>query len=198
MEIDRSMTLAAVFAVIVSAHGFTAEQSSQRSGDAMTQTQSVVSGLHDFDFLVGHWQVHHRRLKKRLAGNHEWVEFEGSSVVRKILGGYGIADDNVLDFPEGAYRAAGMKSFDVQSGQWSIWWLDGRMPLGPLDPPVRGNFDDGTGTFFSDELFEGRPIRVRFTWSGITPTSCHWEQAFSADGGTTWETNWVMDFKRLP
>ena len=67
----------------------------------------------------------------------------------------------------------------------------------PLDPPVRGRFQDGVGTFLADETFNGKPIRVRFTWSKITPASAHWEQAFSPDAGATWETNWVMDFTRL-
>jgi hypothetical protein len=163
----------------------------------MNQTQSSLAGIHDFDFLVGQWKVHHRRLKERLANNHEWIEFEGTSVVQKVMGGYGLVDDNVLDFPAGAYCAAGLRSFDAKSGQWSIWWLDSRMPLGPLDPPVRGRFTDGTGTFLAEETFNGQPIRVRFMWSRITPTTCHWEQAFSTDEGTTWETNWVMDFTRV-
>ena len=113
------------------------------------------------------------------------------------MGGAALVDDNVLEFPAGAYRAAGLRAFDPKSGQWSIWWLDGRTPLGPLEPPVRGGFQDGTGTFLADETFNGIPIRVRFTWSDITPTSCHWEQAFSTDGGATWETNWIMDFRRV-
>ena len=158
------------------------------------QTQA---GLNDFDFLVGEWQVHHRRLKERLAGNHEWIEFEGTSASHKVMGGYALVDDNVLDFPAGPYRAAGMRAYDAKSGQWSIWWLDSRMPLGPIDPPVRGTFADGVGSFLADETFNGKPIRVRFTWSKITPASAHWEQAFSPDGGATWETNWVMDFKRV-
>ena len=112
------------------------------------------------------------------------------------MGGYALVDDNVLEFPPASYRAAGLRSFDAKSGQWSIWWLDSRTPLGPLDPPVRGRFQDGVGTFLADETFNGKPIRVRFTWSKITPTSAHWEQAFSPDGGATWETNWVMDFRR--
>jgi hypothetical protein len=70
------------------------------------------------------------------------------------------------------------------------------MPQGPLEPPVRGGFVDGTGTFLADETIDGKPVRVRFLWSRITSTTCRWEQAFSADGGLTWETNWVMDFTR--
>ena len=158
---------------------------------------TAPAGLSDFDFLVGEWQVHHRRLKERLAGNSEWIEFQGTSAAHKLMGGYALVDDNVLDFPAGAYRAAGLRSFDARTGVWSIWWLDSRMPLGPLDPPVRGRFQEGVGTFLADETFNGKPIRVRFTWSKITPTSAHWEQAFSPDAGASWETNWVMDFTRL-
>ena len=76
---------------------------------------------------------------------------------------------------------------------WSIWWFDGRTPS-ELDPPVTGRFENGVGTFYSDDTFKGKPIRVRFTWSNITAASAHWEQAFSADGGKTWETNWTTDF----
>ena len=89
-----------------------------------------------------------------------------------------------------------MRSFDAKSGQWSIWWLDSRTPLGPLDPPVRGSFRGGVGSFLAEDTFKGKAIRVRFEWSRITSTSCHWEQAFSTDGGANWETNWIMDFER--
>jgi hypothetical protein len=188
------MALLAALSLGATAPGLAAAQTSQGSGDKMTQTESTIPGLHDFDFLIGHWRVHHRRLKERLANNHEWIEFEGTSVLQMVMGGYGTMDDNVLELPGGTYRAVGLRSFDPKSGQWSIWWLDSRMPL---DPPVRGTFRDGTGTFLADDTFNGKPIRVRFEWSRITPTSCHWEQAFSTDGGASWETNWVMDFKRV-
>ena len=161
--------------------------------DAATR---AVAGLHDFDFLIGQWRVRHRRLKARLAGSREWIEFDGTSVVQKILGGHGTFDDNVIGFPDGAWRGASLRSFDPATGQWSIWWLDSRMPLGPLDPPVRGGFRDGTGTFLAEDTFDGKPILVRFLWLRITARSCRWEQAFSPDGGATWETNWEMDFTR--
>jgi hypothetical protein len=197
MKPDRAMPIvAALLSMFVP--GLCAGQPAQNSGEKMAQNNSRQSEPpRDFDFLIGQWQVHHRRLKERLADSHEWIEFEGTSVVQKVMGGYGTVDDNVVELPSGTYRAAGLKAFDAKSGQWSIWWLDGRMPQGPLDPPVRGSFRDGVGTFYSDETFDDRPIRVRFTWSRITPTTCHWEQAFSTDGGVSWETNWVMDFKRV-
>ena len=68
--------------------------------------------------------------------------------------------------------------------------------IGILEVPMIGGFKHGLGEFYSQEVFEGRHIFSRFIWSEITTTSCKWEQAFSADGGQTWETNWVMDFKR--
>jgi len=196
MKTDRAMPIVAAL-LSMAVPGFSGAAPPARNPDKPSRTERPSEPPKDFDFLIGHWQVHHRRLKERLANSHEWIEFAGTSVVWKVMGGYGTMDDNVLELPGGTYRAAGLKSFDPKSGQWSIWWLDSRMPLGPLDPPVRGRFSDGVGAFFSDELFNGRPIRVRFTWSEITPTTCHWEQAFSTDGGSTWETNWVMDFKRV-
>jgi hypothetical protein len=84
----------------------------------------------------------------------------------------------------------------VESGQWSIWWLDGRNP-GSIDTPVVGRFENGVGAFLADETFAGKPIRVRFFWTVSRPDRPRWEQAFSTDAGATWETNWIMDFTRL-
>jgi len=166
-------------------------------GEPTMHVDPSAAGLRDFDFLVGEWKVRHRRLKERLANNHEWIEFDGTSTSWKVMDGAALVDDNVLELPTGPYCAAGLRAFDANSGQWSIWWLDGRTPLGPLDPPVRGGFRDGVGTFLADEEFRGNPIKVRFQWSRITPASARWEQAFSPDGGVTWETNWEMDFTRV-
>lgn len=152
---------------------------------------------HDWDFLVGRWTVRHRRLKARLAGSTEWEEFAGTSELWLTLGGMGNVDDNVLQLPGGTYRALTIRAFDPKTSEWSIWWLDARYP-GRLDPPVRGGFKDGVGTFLGDDTLNGKPIRVRFSWSQITPASARWEQAFSPDGGVTWETNWSMDFTRAP
>ena len=174
-----------------------AAQSPQMRKDPVHQEMRGADGVHDFDFFVGRWQVHHRRLKKWLVNNSEWIEFEGTTVTQTVMGGNGDIDDNVLDAPTGTYRAVTLRSFDEKSKQWSIWWLDSRSPQGPLDPPVRGKFHNGVGTFYSDDKLNGKPIRVRYTWSKITPSSCQWEQAYSSDSGTTWETNWVMEFKRL-
>jgi hypothetical protein len=158
--------------------------------------ENGATGVSDFDFLVGSWRVHHRRLKERLAGNHDWIEFEGTCAMQKILGGAGNMDDNVLDFRGGAYRAVTLRTYDPAKGQWSIWWFDSRNPS-HLDPPVVGGFKNGVGTFYADDTFKGKPIRVRFLWTNLA-TKPHWEQAFSDDGGKTWETNWIMEFVRIP
>jgi hypothetical protein len=157
--------------------------------------EMCMSSANDFDFFHGRWAVHHRRLKDRLAGCTEWEIFGGTTAVQPLLGGAGNVDDNVIELPAGAYRAATFRAFDPATKQWAIWWLDGRHPHA-VDVPMIGRFENGIGTFFADETFRGQPIKVRFLWSGITPTSARWEQAFSPDGGKTWETNWEMDFTR--
>ena len=154
-----------------------------------------VAGANDFDFLFGEWRVHHRRLQRRLQACTEWDEFHGTSRAWPLLDGQGNVDDNVIELPGGAYRAVSLRSFDPASGEWAIWWLDARHP-GQIDVPVRGRFVEGVGTFVADDTLDGRPIRVRFVWSRITPRSAQWEQAFSADAGASWETNWVMNFER--
>jgi hypothetical protein len=153
------------------------------------------SGAADFDFLHGQWQVRHRRLRQRLAGCQDWDQFEGRCQAWPLLGGAGNVDDNVLELPGGTYRAATLRTFDAQTGQWSIWWIDGRNPQ-QLDVPVRGRFVDGVGEFFAEDELAGRPIRVRFRWTRLDAETARWEQAFSPDGGASWETNWEMDFLR--
>lgn len=161
----------------------------------MTETATRASAA-DFDFLAGRWRVQHRRLQQRLANCTHWDHFDGTSVFHPLMGGQAHVDDNWLDLPGGAYRAVTLRAFDPAAGRWSIWWLDSRRPHA-LDTPMRGGFEHGVGTFEADDHWDGRPIRVRFVWSGITASRCHWAQAFSADAGKTWEVNWEMDFTRL-
>jgi len=153
-----------------------------------------ATGQQSFDFLVGEWRVRHRRLPP---GAREWVEFEGTCSNRPLMNGRANVEEHVLNAPAGRYGAVGLRAFDPQAGEWSIWWLDGRYPAGPLDPPVRGHFEKGVGTFQSDYVDQGKPMRVRFTWSDITPASARWEQALSSDAGKTWQTNWIMEFQRV-
>jgi hypothetical protein len=152
-------------------------------------------GRHDFDFLIGSWKVHHRTLKKRLHASTEWVEFEGDMVSRKILNGLGVLDENLIRTKNGPVQAMALRLFNPVAKEWSIYWSTDQ--TGILDVPVIGGFQEGHGEFYSQEVFEGRHIYSRFIWSRITANSAQWEQAFSEDGGKTWETNWIMEFKRV-
>ena len=149
----------------------------------------------DFDWLHGSWRVRHRRLKTRLANKHEWQAFDGTCVCQPLLGGLGNVDDNWLDLPAGAYRGVGLRAYDPKSRTWAIWWLDDRNPHA-LDVPVIGRFENGVGTFLADDALDGTPVKLRFLWLDTDTDTPRWEQALSADGGESWETNWTMDFER--
>lgn len=155
---------------------------------------TLASGAHDFDFQFGNWRVHHRM--KSPAGSTEWIEFEGTSSARPILGGNGNAEDNVFMKASGVTRGFALRTYDEKSASWAIWWVDGRNPQGALDPPVKGQFVKGIGTFYADGMYQGKMMRTRYIWSRITRTTAQWEQAFSYDSGKTWDTNWVMEFTR--
>jgi hypothetical protein len=163
-------------------------------GSAAPQAATRRTGSHDFDFLFGEWRVHHR--VKRPAENQLWLEFDGTASTRRLMDGSANVEDHTFNKPTGVSRGVAIRAYDPKTGQWAIWWIDGRDPLGALDPPVKGGFDNGVGTFYSDGTIAGKPARTRFIWSHITPTSARWEQAYSFDAGKTWETNWIMTFTR--
>ncbi len=189
--------MVALLSLCLAGCGQLAAQSHEDSDPGMNQKESAVPGLHDFDFLVGQWHAHHRKLKERLANNHEWSEFEGTLSNQQLMGGYCNADDTVINVPGAPYRGLALRSFDAKTRQWSIWWLDSRTPSDPLDPPMIGSFHNGVGIFYGYDTVRGKRVRARFLWTKITPTSGHWEQADSPDGGKTWETNWVQDITRV-
>ena len=160
-----------------------------------TQGAANMAGSHDFDFQVGEWRVHHR--VKRPASNDQWLEFDGTCSNRGLMDGSANVEDQRFDKPTGVTHGVALRAYDPKTAQWAIWWIDSRDPFGALDPQVKGRFENGVGTFYSDGTLDGRPIRTRFIWSKITPTSAHWEQAYSSDAGKTWETNWIMEFQRI-
>lgn len=145
----------------------------------------------DFDFLIGQWTVANRRLKQRLAGSQEWEEFQATSMAWSLLDGGANIDQ--ITFPDGT-SALTLRLYEPETGQWSLNWATST--AGVLFPPVVGAFTDGKGLFYGNDLHDGTPVRVRFIWSQITPTSARWEQAFSADHDKSWETNWIMDLTR--
>jgi hypothetical protein len=149
----------------------------------------------DFDFRFGDWNIENKRLFKRLAGCTDWETFDATSHGQPILGGIGNIDDFVTDTWRPGFIGMTLRLFCPSTRQWSIYWMSNQ--TGTLEPPVVGSFQDGIGIFEGDDLLEGRPIKVRFIWSEITDNSALWEQEFSDDAGQTWETNWIMRFKRI-
>lgn len=154
---------------------------------------AVADGVHDFDFERGAWRVQHR--VRRADGT--WIEFGGTCTNRALMDGAMNVEEHVFERPTGTTRGVALRAYDPKTATWAIWWVDSRDPHGALDPPVKGRFVDGVGTFESDGVVDGKPLRTRFVWSHIAATSARWEQAYSRDAGATWETNWVMTFARV-
>jgi hypothetical protein len=158
-------------------------------------TQAASPGMHDFDFEYGKWEVHHR---VKNATNGTWKEFDGTCTARPFMAGQGDIEEHIFFRPTGNTYGTAMRAFDPKTDEWAIWWIDSRYPHFPLDPPAKGRFENGVGTFYSDSVANGRTVRARLMWSHMTPTSAHWEQASSDDAGRTWDTNWIMEFRRVP
>jgi hypothetical protein len=150
---------------------------------------------HDFDFLHGgKWNIHNKRLKLRLQGCTEWDEFSATASARPILNGFGNEEEFRTDFwPHFAGMA--FRFYNPITETWAIYWADSR-GIGVLEPPVKGRIEGDRGIFVGEDFLNGRPIIVHYIWSRVNTASPRWEQAFSGDGGKTWETNWIMDFTR--
>lgn len=151
-------------------------------------------GQHDFDFLLGRWKSHQRRLMHPLTGSNDWVEFDATLVVRPALGGSANVDELEGDAPFGHLDGLTVRTYNPKSRQWSIYWANKNNGVFSL-PATVGQFKDGRGEFFDQEDYNGRNIFVRYLWVA-SPDTPRWEQAFSLDGGKTWETNWIATFVR--
>jgi hypothetical protein len=152
-------------------------------------------GQHDFDFEFGSWKTVLRRLQRPLSGSTTWLDYEGTTVVREVWGGRANLVELDVSGPAGRLEGASLRLYDPQSRQWSLNFASARG--GGMTPPVIGEFKDGRGEFYGQETWEGKAILVRFVISDITPTSCRFEQAFSLDGGKTWEVNWIAVDSRI-
>jgi hypothetical protein len=152
-------------------------------------------GQHDFDFEIGTWKIHLKRMVHPLSGSTQWIEFDGTSVTRRLWGGRANMEEFETDGPGGHVEGMTLRLYNLTSHQWSIYWASGK--TGELSlPATTGEFKNGVGEFYDQEAFNGRQIFVRYQWSQITPNSAHFEQAFSDDGGKTWEVNWITDQTR--
>ena len=152
-------------------------------------------GQHDFDFELGAWKTHLSRRLHPLTGSTTWVDYEGTSVVRKVWNGRANLLELEVDGPAGHIEGLSLRLYNPQSRQWSLNFSNSKG--GSLSPPTIGEFKNGRGEFFAQETLDGRAIYVRFVISDITPKSCRFEQAFSDDGGKTWEVNWIATDTRM-
>jgi hypothetical protein len=150
----------------------------------------------DFDFLVGNWEVRNIRLKDRLVGSDEWIEFSGRlGDSRKLLDGLAMMDQMKTELGGEYFEGASLRIFNPATELWTIYWMDTGHP--EIKEQVKGGFSDGVGEFYGEELFEGKLMKLRFLWSDITASSARWEQAYFDEARDEWETNWVMEFKRI-
>lgn len=165
------------------------------SGASKTSVQQVRDGQHDFDFYIGTWKTHVKRLVHAPDGSTSWAEYDGTTVVRKVWGGRADLSELEADGPAGHLENLALRLYNPQSHQWSLNYANSRE--GTMDlPPTVGEFKDGRGEFYDMEPINGRSTLVRNIWSDISPTACRFEQAFSTDLGKTWETNWISTYTR--
>lgn len=173
-----------------------AQSTASPSTSSSAETPKQRDGEHDFDFEIGTWKTRLSRLLHPLSGSRTWVDYEGTSVARKVWDGRANLLELEVDGPSGHIEGLSLRLYDPQARQWSLNFSSSR--TGTLSPPVIGEFKDGRGEFYGQESIDGRAVLVRFVISDITPTSAHFEQSFSADGGKTWEVNWIATDTRMP
>jgi hypothetical protein len=156
---------------------------------------SPASSKNDFDFFIGKWAIRNKKLKTRLNGCTEWIEFESAQEMHTILNGAGNIDNFKTSFDGKPFEGMSLRLFNPKTKLWSIYWADSNVVK--LDPPVTGSFENNLGYFFTKDNFEGRSIIVAFKWDVSDNDNLVWSQAFSADNGATWEWNWYMYFVKL-
>ena len=149
-------------------------------------------GQHDFDFLFGRWKVH---LKRRVPGSERWAESDGYGIYRKIWGGRANLNEFFTESPNGHLEGLTLRTYNPVTHLWSLYWANSRD--GILSSAQVGKFDRGQGEFYAQDNSDAKGTLVRYVWSKVTPTSAHFEQAFSQDGGRSWEVNWISDIMRI-
>lgn len=155
---------------------------------------SATSSSQDFDFFVGKWNIHNRKLKRRMDNCGEWLEFEATGEMKKILNGLGNTDSFLATLDGRPFEGRTLRLFDPRTRLWSIYWADS--DAGVLLEPVVGSFNGPLGWFYGSDSFNGHPIVVVYQWNRTDPENPVWSQAFSADNGESWEWNWHMYMRR--
>ncbi|HZQ23330.1 MAG TPA: hypothetical protein VFA89_11070 [Terriglobales bacterium] len=159
-------------------------------------TTSERDGQHDFDFALGSWKAHLKRLEHPLTGSKTWLEFDGTFVARKVWDGRAMIEEVELDSPGGHIEGLTLRLYNPQTRQWSIYWANSKN--GVMDTsPQRGQFKNGSGEFYGTDTLNGKLIYVRFVWTNTDTSNPHFEQSYSDDGGKTWEVNWMTDQTRM-
>jgi hypothetical protein len=168
----------------------------QTDAAAKSATQSAErDGQHDFDFEIGSWKIHLKRRLNPLTGSDKWVDFDGTSVTRKLWDGRSQIEEFETDGAGGHIEGLTLRLYNPQSHQWRLYWANSK--TGILDPPQVGQFKDGQGEFYAQDVLNGKAILIRFIWSKTDTSVPHFEQSFSDDGGKTWEVNWITDQTRV-
>lgn len=157
----------------------------------MTAASDFKADPHDFDFLIGSWAIHNRRLLRRHVGSDDWDEFDSTLRFWTLLDG--VANVDEFDCPDRGFKGTSVRTLDLATGLWSIYWVNSTR--GILEPPVRGGFNGDKGEFIGGDVDGDIPIVARFRWT-VHPDTPRWEQSFSTDKGATWEPNWIMEFER--
>jgi hypothetical protein len=152
-------------------------------------------GQHDFDFEIGKWKAHVKRLPHRLSGSNDWKDYDGTVVTAPFMDGKGNLSEMNVDNATDHIQIIAVRLYNPSSRQWSIY--GGSALTGVLDPPQIGQFEGNRGEFYASDTYEGRAIYIRYAWQNVSSTRTHFEQAFSSDGGKTWEVNWIYDGTRL-
>jgi hypothetical protein len=158
------------------------------------QPAAAEDGRHGFDFEFGEWKMQLTRRVKPLSGSNEWVKYEGTSVVRKVWNGAANLGEIELDGPKGHIEGLSLRVYNPDAKQWNLHFANSTS--GVVGDAMVGGFRDGRGEFYNQETYDGRAVFVRFIFSDITQSTFKFEQAFSQDGGKTWEVNWIATFTR--
>jgi hypothetical protein len=159
-------------------------------------TSAERDGQHDFDFELGSWKIHLKRLLHPLTGSTTWVEFDGTSVTRKVWDGRAQLEQFETDSAAGGHiEGLTLRTYNPQTHQWRLYWANSKN--GIMDPPQIGEFKNGRGEFYAQDTQDGKTVFIRFIWSDTNTNSPHFEQSFSEDGGKTWEVNWITDQTRV-
>jgi hypothetical protein len=190
-ERGRSCALAAAVSTLLVSAAWAATAD---AAPAAATAAPARDGQRDFDYLLGSWKIHLKRLVHPLTGSNEWVEFDGTTVCRHLWGGRAEVEEFNVDSPKENLHIQGLalRLYNPASRQWSIYWANAAK--GVMDiPPMVGQFTGDHGEFYDQESYEGRAVYVRFLWTRVNTSSPHFEQAYSTDGGKTWETNWITD-----